>query len=149
MTEVFEKFNIEDYVVARNVTVPFYIIKDDGTPSFLLFKSAIELDKTTFSERVRKGRKPEDPNKSVEPMHIAEVVELTSGEVYRLVCHDVLENTLKEAYKDNSYVNRAFRIEKTKAQGKRYFNFSVKELVKKTSQGTGDATKQHAGTGKK
>jgi elongation factor P hydroxylase len=40
--------------VVRNVTLPFIIIPADGVPFYMKFNTAIEPDKTTFSERVRK-----------------------------------------------------------------------------------------------
>jgi len=127
----YQQFNLDDYEVVRNVTLPFLILSETE-PNYIKFNTAIEPDKTTFSERVRRSRKDEgDGSKKVEPMHIAEVVNLKTGEVARLVCHDVLESTLTEAYKDAGYVGKAFKIEKTKATGKRYFNFTIRELQPK------------------
>jgi len=138
VTTGFQAFNLEDFEVVRNVTLPFLILSETEA-NYIQFKTAIEPDKTTFSERVRRSRKDADGSKTVEPMHIAEVVNLQTGEVCRLVCHDVLESTLKEAYANDSYVGKAFRIEKTKAPGKKYFNFTIRELVRKQESGSAPA----------
>ena len=146
MTEAYQKFNLEDFEL-KNVTVPFLVMKEN-TPYYIKFDSAIEADQTTFSERVRKPRDgSEDASKKIEPMRIAEVTVLldcegekgtkfVGGESARLVAHNVLESSIVEKYKDGSYNGRAFKIEKvSKAQGKRYFSFNIKELVPKQKNG--------------
>ena len=127
--------SVLQFEIVKRLTVPFLIIPSDGTPLYLQFKTAIEPDKTTFSERVRASKK--DGEKQVEPMHIAEVVNLQSGEVLRLVAHQVLESTLTDGYPNASYVGKAFEIKKTKAAGKRYFNFDVTEIRLKTAAPSG------------
>lgn len=122
------------FEIVKRVTVPFLIISDDGLPVYLKFDSAIEPDKSTFSERVRKAKSTADGQKPNEqPMHIATVTNVQTGEVLRLVAHEVLENTLNESYKDQSYVGKIFEIKKTKKAGKRYFSFDVTEIKLKTT----------------
>lgn len=152
MTEAYQKFNLEDFDL-KNVTVPFLVMKEN-TPYFIKFDSPIEADNTTFSERVRKPREgSEDASKKIEPMRIAECTILldcegekgtkfVGGETARVVAHNVLESSLDEKYKDKSYNGKAFRIEKvSKAQGKRYFTFNIKELVPKQKTAQGNAKK--------
>lgn len=115
------------FEVVRNVTLPFIIIPNDGTPSYIKFDTAIEADKSTFSERVRKSKNGEGPA-TQEPMHLATVTNLQTGEVGRLVVHSVLESTLTEAYPDGSYVGKYFQIVKSKTAGKRYFSFNIVEI---------------------
>jgi hypothetical protein len=118
--------------VVRNVTLPFIIIPADGVPFYVKFNTAIEPDKTTFSERVRKGKVSADgTQQSAEPMHIAEVTNLQSGEVGRLVAHQVLESNLDEAYPNAGYVGKYFKISKQKS-AKRYFTFNIVEIKMKT-----------------
>ena len=118
--------------VVRNVTLPFIIIPSDGTPFYMKFETAIEPDKTTFSERVRKGKTNADGTaQSVEPMHIAEVTNLQTGEVGRLVAHQVLESNLDEAYPNQGYVGKYFKVSKQKS-AKRYFTFNIVEIKLKT-----------------
>lgn len=140
MTTAYQAFNLEEYDL-KNVTVPFLVMKEN-TPYFVKFDSPIEADKTTFSERVRKSRDG-DESKKIEPMRIADVTVLmdcegekgskfVGGESARLVAHSVLESNLTEKYPDGAYNGKAFRIEKvSKAQGRRYFTFNIKELVPK------------------
>lgn len=127
--------NVLQFEVVKRLTVPFLIIPNDGSPSYLKFDTAIEADKTTFSERVRRTRK-DGEQASVEPMRIATVTNLQTGEVNRLVAHSVLESTLNDAYPNGAYVDKMFEIKKTKATGKRYFNFDVTEIkLKSTTAG--------------
>jgi hypothetical protein len=121
--------------VVRNVTLPFIIIPADGVPFYMKFNTAIEPDKTTFSERVRKGKVNADgTQQSAEPMHIAEVTNLQSGEVGRLVAHQVLESNLDEAYPNAGYVGKYFKISKQKS-AKRYFTFNIVEIKLKAQDG--------------
>jgi hypothetical protein len=122
------------FEIVRNVTLPFIIVPSDGTPFYLKFNTAIEADKTTFSDRVRRSKSDVDKTQSAEPMHIAEVTNLQSGEVGRLVLHSVLESNLNEAYPGNTYVGRYFKINKEKAKGKRYFNFNIVEIKLKGAE---------------
>jgi len=151
MTEGYQKFNLEEYDF-KNVTVPFLVMKEN-TPYFIKFDSPIEADKTTFSERVRKPREGEE-KKTIEPMRIADVTVLlecegekgtkfVGGESARLVAHSVLESSLTEQFPNGAYNGRAFRVEKvSKAVGKRYFSFNIKELIKKTDATAGKTAKK-------
>lgn len=129
------------FEVVRRLTVPFLIIPEDGTAKYLKFETAIEPDQTTFSERVRKAKPNTDGTpQSTKPMNIAKVVDMQTGEEFRLVAHEVLENTLNEGYPDKSYAGKMFEIKKTKRAGKRYFSFDVTEIKLKqptnVAQGT-------------
>lgn len=117
------------FEVVRRLTVPFLIIDENAT-KYLRFDTAITPDTSTFSERVRKA-KPETESKQA-PMHICTVVDLQTGEVFRLVAHEVLENTLNEGYPNDGYVGKVFEIKKTKRAGKKYFSFDVTEIKLKT-----------------
>ena len=127
-----EMASFGEFEVVRNITLPFIIIPADGVPFYVKFNTAIEPDKTTFSERVRKGKVNADGiQQSAEPMHIAEVTNLQSGEVGRLVAHQVLESNLNEAYPNDGYVGKYFKISKQKS-AKRYFTFNIVEIKMKT-----------------
>lgn len=123
------------FEIVKNVTVPFFIIPQDGAPAFIRFNSAIEPDQSTFSDRVRKSRKDGDANAVQQPpMNIAKITNLQTGEEMRLVAHSVLQSNLEEAYADKTYVGKCFKVEKTKAQGKRYFNFNIVEIKLKSQE---------------
>ncbi len=119
--------SVLQFEVVRNVTLPFMMIPSDGSNVYLKFNTAIEPDRSTFSERVRRSKNDGEGAKQ-EPMHIAEVTNLQTGEVARLVAHSVLESNLTEAYPNDGYVGKTFQIAKTKAAGKRYFNFNIVEI---------------------
>jgi hypothetical protein len=118
--------NVMQFEIVKRVTVPFLRIDDAGTPSYLKFDTAILPDTTTFSERVRASKN--DATSKQEPIHIATVTNVQTGEVLRLVAHQVLESTLDDAYPDKSYVGRIFEIKKSKREGKRYFSFDIQEI---------------------
>ena len=126
-----EMTSFGEFEVVRNVTLPFLIIPADGAPYYLKFNTAIAPDTTTFSERVRKRRADADGKpQSKEPMDIAEITNLQSGEVGRLVFLDLLKNNLREAYPNDGYVGLYFKISKTKGKG--FFNFNIVEIKLKT-----------------
>ena len=114
--------------IVKKVTIPFFIIPEDGNPCYLRFDTPIEPDQSSFSDRVRKGRKDENGQTNDQPMRIAKVTDIMTGEVCRLVAHSVLESTLDESYPEKSYVGRIFAITKSKAKGKRYFAFNIDEM---------------------
>lgn len=131
------------FEIVRNVTLPFIIIPSDGTKFYLKFNTAIQPDTSTFSERVRKSKNDADSKQTVEPMHIAEVTNLQTGEVGRLVAHQVLESNLVEAYPNDGYVGKYFQITKQKAAKGRYFNFNIVEIKLKSKDAeTKGATKK-------
>jgi hypothetical protein len=120
--------SVLSFDVVKRLTTPFLIIPDDGTPKYLRFETAIKPDDTTFSERVRKAKPDAEGKQNTAPMNMAKVVDLQTGEEFRLVVHEVLHNTLQEAYPNDSYVGKMFEIKKTKRAGKRYFSFDVTEI---------------------
>jgi hypothetical protein len=114
------------FEVVKNVTLPFVMIPGDGTPFYIKFNTPIEADKSTFSDRVRASKKEGESKQ--EPMRLAEVTNLQTGEIGRLVVHSVLESTLVETYPDAQYVGRCFQLKKQKNAGKRYFSFEIVEI---------------------
>src|ERR1700722_14301954 len=103
-----------EFEVARLVTLPFLVMANDEK-YYIRFDTAIEPDKSTFSERVRKSKTGDPATQSQEPIHIANVTNLNGMSSARLVAHAVLESNLNEAYPDKGYVNKMFQIQKTKA----------------------------------
>jgi hypothetical protein len=77
MGEMMENNQVLQFEVVKRLTVPFLVIPNDGSPYYLKFDTAIEPDKTTFSERVRKSKTDSDPN--AKPMHIATVTNIQTG----------------------------------------------------------------------
>ena len=119
------------FEVIEQLTVPFLVMENDKD-YFIRFLTAIEPDKTSFSDRVRRNRKDGQEQPSQEPIHIALVTDLQTNQKMKLVAHAVLESNLNEARPNGEYVNKTFRISKSKATGKRYFNFNITEIRLKT-----------------
>lgn len=132
-------FDPNQFEVARNVTLPFILIPDNGEPIYLKFETAIEPDSSQFSARMRRSRKDGEQS-SDKPVDIAKVVNLQTGELGRLLIHEVLKSNLTEAYPQGEYVGKMFQIKKSKAQGKRYFNFNIIELRPKTTANEQEST---------
>lgn len=131
--------NTMQFEIVRNVTLPFFIMPEDGTPSFVKFLTAIKPDESSFSERVTRRRKANadgtENKDQKEKMDIANVVNLQTGEEMRLVCHEVLKNIMTETYSDDAYVGKLFRVVKTPKKGGRggkYYAFDVAEIRLKT-----------------
>jgi hypothetical protein len=126
------------YEIVKHVTLPFFIIPE-ATPVYIRFDSAILADTSSFSERVRKTK---GDTGSKDPMDIANITNLQTGEVCRLVAHQVLKNTLTETYANDSYVTKTFKIVKTERKGGRgskYFAFDITEIRLKSKGETAPA----------
>lgn len=139
----------------RHVTLPPYKLPEDGTPAYLRFETAIEPDKTSFSDRVRKQRSDSSEQQAQKPLDMANVINLQSGEECRLIVHNVLKSTLFEAYPENGYVHKSFRIIKsTEKKGRganKYYSFEISEIrlkepVKETAITTAGSTAGTTGT---
>src|SRR5215469_10751905 len=122
------------FEIVKHITLPFFIIPND-TPVYIKFSTAIAKDTSSFSERVTRRRKAADDTttapKKDEAMDIANIVNLQTGEEMRLVAHQVLSSTLNEAYPENGYVNKLFKIVKSEKKGGRggkYFAFDIAEI---------------------
>lgn len=92
------------YKKVRSVTLPTLSMKDAGTLVHILFMSAFVL-----------GRKMEQDKKAGEdekqPAHVANIINLDTGEEMQIVGSKVLRGTLEEEYPESSYVGKCFEIE--------------------------------------
>ena len=137
------QFDASAFEVAKQVSIPFHKIEEPGIKHFLKFLSAFEKDTSGFSERMRRSKKDEE-NQSTEPVDIARVLNLATGQTEKLLAHSVLKSQLMEAYPDNSYVDKTFQIEKKEKQkGKRYFEWEILELKLKAK--AEEASTEHKG----
>lgn len=132
-----EENGMMQFEIVKRVTLPFLILEGDKT-YYLKFDTAFEPDTTSFSERVRAQKTPAngEPVKQ-EPIDIATVTDLQSGEICRLVGHAVLKSNIEDVYKDKSYVGRLFQIKRSKDRfGKgtnKHFRFNIDEIKLKTA----------------
>lgn len=90
-------------------------------PRFVLIQGRIYLGKEM------KARGAEDKKK--EPAHLADVVDLTTGELAQIILNAVPMSVLNEEYKDFGYVGRCFEImRQPRQEGKMYDPFKVEEI---------------------
>jgi hypothetical protein len=94
--------------VVKNVTREFFVIPEDGSPMYLKFDSPFAID-NSIEIRTRRS-KNDDPNAPKEPMEIADVTNLQTGEVGRLIGNSVIKSELRKAYPNDGYVDRYFQI---------------------------------------
>lgn len=105
--------------VKKLVTLPTLTMKA-GETYYLKFLTAISKSKVVQKDK---------DGKEQEAAHIAQVVDLPSGEARTLIVNAVLVSVMSEEYKADAYVGKGFmfKVEKPK-DGKRYKGFSVAEL---------------------
>lgn len=114
-----KKFDPKAVKVKKVVTLPF-ISPQVGKPLYL-----------TFTGPIYKGKelKGTGEKAKMEPADLAPVVNLETGEDAILICAALVKGNLSETYEKESYVGKSFMVEKLpKREGKRYFDFSIKEI---------------------
>lgn len=95
----------------------------ENEPNFVKIEGAIYLGKEM------KGDVAADGKKKKEPAHLAEVIDLQTGELAQIIVSAVVLSVLNENYPDNSYVGKCFSItKKGKTPGKQYFGYNVEEI---------------------
>lgn len=114
-TEKVEKMNSNfKFKSVKKVTgIPFHKI-EIGKPSFLRFTSPITLG-------VMKKK----------PAEFANVDNLESGEVMKLLLGKVLSRQLLEAYPEDGFIGKCFRIEKGEAvegNENKYYPYEIEEI---------------------
>ena len=78
---------------------------------------------------IGKAQKPAPGKTSMEPATLVNVVDLDTGEARQMILNEALKSILNEAYANDKYVGRAFRVIKhEKVEGKKYFGFTVEEI---------------------
>lgn len=89
----------------------------------------------------REGRGSSEADKKKEPPTLARVINLDTGEEGQIILASVLKTELAEAYKNDSYVGKAFEMIKQKRkEGKQYDPYSLAELdLNAEEQATADA----------
>lgn len=109
-------------------------VKD--VPQYIKFEGAIYLGKEM-------KQKAEDKKK--EPAHLADVIDLQTGELAQIIVNAVPMSVLKENYPNDSYVGKCFAITRqSRKEGKAYDPFSVEEIEDPTAAGKPDVEKERA-----
>lgn len=114
-----------EYEVVKHVTRE--LLKPDfDTPVFIKIES--EMIHAVEDEKSRKGK-----NSDMAPPILMDVIELQTGAVSVMIVPAVLESELKDNYPENSYVNKCFRVQKIKLEGKKYSGWKIQEIAVKTA----------------
>jgi hypothetical protein len=101
------------------VTLPLIKLADD-TEYFFRFDGAIF--KADDNDRPRKESEPK------EPPYLAHVLNLETGEMGQIITPAVLKSELEKAYPKDSYVGKAFSLQRHKVEGKRYSTWDIAEI---------------------
>lgn len=129
--------NMLAFDIVLRVTKPFIILPEDGTAAYIKIDTAIAPDQTSFSDRVRATKSKDGETQSQEPMHVADVTNIQTGEVGRMIFASVLESQLKETYPDDKYIGKIFQIARSKTKGgrgtRKYWSFDITEIRLKTA----------------
>lgn len=116
-----EKIAIK-FDVVKNVTLPLLKQADDTTVY-------IQIDSAIYKGKEIKGT---GEKAKMEPADLMEVTDLETGEQCEMIANAVLKGNLEESYENESYVGKQFAVTRMKVEGKRYKNYSIKEIqVKK------------------
>lgn len=111
------------YEVASIVTVPTLKVEEHKAV-FVCFDRAIQAK----SKADKNGAQEVDENGEAKTIDIAQVVNLRTGEINHLVCGAALVDNLKDAYPNESYVGKCFRLEKSAVAGKRWKAWDIREI---------------------
>jgi hypothetical protein len=94
-----------------------------GQPNYVKIEGKIYLG------REMKGDMTADGKKKKEPAHLADVIDLKTGELGQIIVAAVVLSVLNEEYPGDSYVGKCFAItKKTQQPGKSYFGYNVEEI---------------------
>lgn len=121
------------FKVKKNVTLPVIKLKP-GEEAYLQFTGPMHVGKDTG--QVMNGRK-------MDPATIAEVMDLSTGELGVLICATVLQKELNDGYPDDSYIGKAFAITVTKVPEKKYNLYSIIEIEVDEAQVEAPAGNDH------
>lgn len=143
-----ETVDTPQFDVVRNVTKEFFVVPEDGTPMFLKFQTAFATDPSLVN--IGRRSKNDDPDKPKEPIEVADVLNLQTGEEGRIIGNSVIKSELRSSYPDESYVNKYFRITQgAMKQGKsnKYRSFKIIEI--KIREKSEPVAETHKATNKK
>lgn len=95
----------------------------------------VRIEKAIYLGRQLKSDVAADGSKKKEPAHIAEVVDLQTGELAQIIVAAMVLSVLNEEYPSEGYVGKCFSITKQgKVPGKQYFGYNVEEIEDPTVQ---------------
>ncbi len=109
---------------------PKFKIKKTLTPALLKFvEDETRYVKITAPIYIGKAQKPGADGKTKDPAHIADCINLETGEACVIIVGAVVASVFSESYPDGSYVDKGFAITKLGRQpGKQYNPYQIDEL---------------------
>lgn len=106
----------------KAVTLPFTLLQDKQS-------IRVKFDGAIHAGKVDPNKKGKD-GKPMEPMQLAPITNLETGEQSMLICAAVVQSNMAEKFPGDAYVGKAFEITCTgKVPGKRYKGYTIYELV--------------------
>lgn len=109
--------------IARILTLPLLKMKPETGPVYIKFTAPFFVGKQI---------KEDDEKKKKEPPIMANVVNLSTGEMVQIMLGTVLQGILNDDYPEDDYVNRAFMLQlmeqKRGRSGGNYNTYKVAEL---------------------
>lgn len=93
-------------------------VKD--VPQYVKFEGAIYVGREMAQKAGEKKK---------EPAHLADVIDLMTGELAQIIVNAVPMSILNESYPDNGYVGKCFSImRQPRQEGKMYDPFKIEEI---------------------
>lgn len=95
-----------------------------------------------FEGAIYVGRemKQKEGDKKKEPAHLADVIDLSTGEQAQIIVNAVPMSILNESYPNETYVGKCFSITRqARQEGKMYDPFKLEEIEDPTAAGQADA----------
>lgn len=107
------------FAVKKNLTPPLFKFAEDVT-LYLLILSPIYIGKPMKAKEGEKKR---------EPAHLADVVNMETGEAGQIIVSAVVASVFAESYPNDGHVGKGFAITKRgKVPGKEYTKYDVQEV---------------------
>lgn len=132
-----------EFEIVKNVTKPFFVVPEDGTPMYLKFLTPFVLD-DTIQVRTRTTKNEDGTEKKKEPLKVADVVNLQTGEEGRIIGNSVMISELEKCYPEQGYASRYFQITQGAMKtGKtnKYRTFKIVEIKLREPEATGKGKK--------
>ena len=110
------------YEVSHIVTVPQLKLVDD-IAVFICFDGPI-----ISQEKKTKNGPALDEEGNPLSISTAKVINLKTSEIQSIVCGAAMVDNIKDAYPNNGYVGKCFRLVKTSVAGKRWKGYDIREI---------------------
>jgi hypothetical protein len=102
---------------------------ENNTTRYFRFDSKIEIKPKTELEKNKETGAMEEVEKEIAVVMVTDLEEKdTDKQRGQLVVGTVLQSVMNESYPEGDYVEKCFKIEKDKQQGRRYATYTVIEI---------------------